>query len=529
MSTSTTKRAVIYCRVSTKEQVDEGNSLLTQEKICKEYAIKQGYEIVKVFVEEGESAKTADRPELKRMTEFCTDRKNMITAVIAYKVDRISRNLADYIQIRLNLRSFGVEIKSTSEAFADDPAGRFMENMIANVAQFDNDVRTERCTGGMKEAMREGRYVWGASLGYSNIRINSKATIAPNEMAPLVRETFERIAANTHSAEEVRKYMAKKGLKGKKGKALAKSYFYRMLKNKVYAGWIAKFGELHQGLFEPIVSQELFEQVQRVLAYRKRKNLHYETEHPDFPLRRLVYSPLGSKLTGCWAQGRGRKYPYYMFHKDKANFRKEAFETAFKCYLDKFRLNKQHFDKLKAYVHKNLVQAMKDKYTEAKEIRKKIETLKENQNLLIQKNLQGVIADSVLKQQLDNTEYELMRLNALLVDLPERAKNYEQLLMFVCEFLQTPSETWEKASFKTKLKLQWFYFPKGICFQTPESRTREISRYFKAEMVFLGRLSSEVDLWSQTSNQSEIKEAFDKQLVNDLEYLAELKKSILEQ
>ena len=68
-------KAVIYCRVSTKEQVEEGNSLKTQEKICVEYAEKNGYHVEKIFIEQGESAKTADRPQLQEMLSYCSMKK----------------------------------------------------------------------------------------------------------------------------------------------------------------------------------------------------------------------------------------------------------------------------------------------------------------------------------------------------------------------------------------------------------------------------------------------------------------------
>ncbi|MBS1503771.1 MAG: recombinase family protein, partial [Bacteroidetes bacterium] len=93
-------KAVIYCRVSTKEQVEDGNSLVTQERLCREYAYKEGFEVAEVFIEKGESAKTADRKELNRLLDFCTKKKNTVQAVIAYKLDRISRNLGDYSYIK---------------------------------------------------------------------------------------------------------------------------------------------------------------------------------------------------------------------------------------------------------------------------------------------------------------------------------------------------------------------------------------------------------------------------------------------
>jgi site-specific DNA recombinase len=167
MQMNAQKRAVLYVRVSTKEQVDEGNSLNTQEKHCREYALKNGYEVAEVFVEQGESAKTSMRTELQRMLLYCSDKKNKVNAVISYKIDRLSRNTDDYSQLRILLKRYGVEIKSVTEYFENTPAGRFMENIISNVAQFDNDVRAERCAGGMKDAMREGRYVWMARFNRS--------------------------------------------------------------------------------------------------------------------------------------------------------------------------------------------------------------------------------------------------------------------------------------------------------------------------------------------------------------------------
>ncbi len=80
------KKAVIYCRVSTKEQVDDGNSLVSQERICREYAKKEGFEVIEVFIEKGESAKTADRTELKRLISFCTQKKATPTQLLPTKL-----------------------------------------------------------------------------------------------------------------------------------------------------------------------------------------------------------------------------------------------------------------------------------------------------------------------------------------------------------------------------------------------------------------------------------------------------------
>jgi site-specific DNA recombinase len=522
----TQKRAVIYCRVSTKEQVEEGNSLVTQEKICREYALRNGYDIAEIFIEQGESAKTADRTELKRLFTYCANRKNQIAAIISYKIDRISRNTDDYSQIRILLKNYGVEIKSTSENFENTPAGRFMENMIANVAQFDNDVRTERSVGGLKEAMRDGRYVWCAPCGYKNIRISGKATIAPDEMAPLVRKTFQLIASHTFQPEEVRKKMNEEGLRSKTGKIISKSQFYRMLHNETYSGWIIKFGERHKGLFEPLISEEVFSQAQRALRFRGKRNLHYLTENPDFPLRRFVYHvPSGKKLSGSWSQGRRAKYPYYCIRSEHLNFRKDELEKKFNIFFDGYRIDKEHYSKLMQLAKKHLITQTEEAHKKRMQLEYQIKELKEQQKALIQKNYKGVINDEVLKQQLEYIEQDRYSAEDALIKLPNRKRDIQKLLELVKDYLEDPSKYWIKAHFETRLRLQWFNFPKGVIFENGFLRTTEICSIFKAKTDFLDNQSHDVALMHSTpnthsENTCKNKEIFWELFANDLEDLA---------
>lgn len=497
-----TKKAVIYCRVSTKEQAEEGNSLVTQERICREYAQKYGYEIASVYIEHGESAKTADRTELKKLMSFCAVKKNGIKAVIAYKIDRISRNTDDYSQIRILLRRYGVEIKSTSEYFEDTPAGRFMENIIANVAQFDNDVRTERSVGGLRDAVREGRYVWMAPLGYSNTKVNGKSTIAPNDLAPLVRKIFETVALNIQPIEEVRKSLIPEGLVNANGKPISKSHFYRLIRHELYAGWINKFGERHKGAFEPLISEGLFQQVQYVLSKKSGQKNKYSIQHEDFPLRRFITHPSGQMLTGCWSKGRYKKYPYYLFHKQKINIRKELLECSFKHWLNQFRLDDRHFDKLLALVKKNLDGGVSDIQVKRESLSKKIIELKDKQALLVDKNIDGIISDSICRERIAAIDRELYQLQGAIDNLPESKVNYSALLKIIRGILLNPGDVWEKAGLSEKIKLQWFYFPHGIQFNGFESRTTKICKLFRLKEEILPLQSLNVHHPNHKSNTS---------------------------
>src|SRR5690242_2374968 len=133
-------RAVLYCRVSTVEQT-QNLSLQTQESACRTYASREGYEVAAVFVDRGESAKTADRPGFQRMLAFCRKGKGTPHAVIVYGLSRFSRNNADHHAIAALLRGQGIALRSVTEPIDDSAAGRFMEAVIAGMAQFDNDLR----------------------------------------------------------------------------------------------------------------------------------------------------------------------------------------------------------------------------------------------------------------------------------------------------------------------------------------------------------------------------------------------------
>jgi len=460
--------------------------------------------VLQIFIEQGESAKTTQRTELQKLLSFCTNRKNEVGYVIAYKLDRVARNFDDYSHIRILLKRHNVEIKSTTEYFEDSPAGRFMENIIANVAQFDNDVRAERSIGGMKEAMREGRYVWMAPIGYVNAKVGGKTTIVKSENAPLIYELFSLMAQNRCPVSEARSHITKKGLTSVTGKKLSLSQYYRILRNKAYAGWICKFDECHRGLFEPIVSDEMFEQVQRVLKRHKGQGKTYQIEREDFPLRRFLRHPNGLLLTGSWVQGKCKKYPYYNYHLKGHYFPKKQLEDRFRALLDSYALPVEYFRKLKVYLQKHFGKKTERKGKQLALCKRGIEELKARQQLLIDKNLQGTINDKILKQQLDTIEEELMKVSATLINIETTSVKYDDLLERAAEYLIAPSKAWEKLSIRLKKKLQVFYFPQGIIFDGKESRTPEICSIFQVKKLFLENFSPKVTPKLTTSNTPEL-------------------------
>ncbi len=162
------KKAVIYYRVSTSDQAERGFSLENQKDVCLKYAEKEVFDVVKLFSDEGESAKTTDRQGLQDMLKFCATKKNSIDFVVIYKLDRLTRNTQDFYEIKSFLKDLGINILSSTEAINETSSGKFLGNIMASVAQLDNDMRSERVKQGMVNCVESGRLPHRPPFGYIN-------------------------------------------------------------------------------------------------------------------------------------------------------------------------------------------------------------------------------------------------------------------------------------------------------------------------------------------------------------------------
>src|SRR3989344_4399887 len=182
------KNDIIYIRVSSKEQI-ETFSLSNQEKFCRELSERDGYDVLGVWKEEGESAKTANRTQLQLMMRFAEKNKKRISRLVVYKVDRLSRDTADYLAIKTFFKKLGISVVSATEKLEDTPGGKFYETLLSAAAQFDNDVRSQRTLEGMKARLLKGLWSSVAPWGYSNTRdaMDGKIIAPHPEKAPIVK------------------------------------------------------------------------------------------------------------------------------------------------------------------------------------------------------------------------------------------------------------------------------------------------------------------------------------------------------
>ena len=308
-----TSSAIIYCRVSTAEQT-KNLSLPTQRSACRAYCAQNRFRVVAEFIEEGESAKTADRPELQRMLEYCRKNRGRIDALVVYNVTRFSRDRLDHAILRAHLSQLGVAFRSVTEPIDETATGQLMEGILASFAQFENNQKAERTKAGMLTALAGGRWTFVAPLGYRNGGRGAPSLIVDPKDAPLVREAFEAVASGERSVARVKDLVTKLGLRSRSGRELSLQTVHKLLRNPLYAGRIAvaRWNIDQRGDFEPIVSGETFDRAQAILNGRPELRVRHEAHNPAFPLRRFVRcDQCNAPLTGSFSKGRSARYGYY--------------------------------------------------------------------------------------------------------------------------------------------------------------------------------------------------------------------------
>lgn len=180
--------AIIYIRVSSDEQVKHGFSIEHQKKICTEFAIKNGYKVVKIFVDEGKSAKNLDRPEIQELMSYCSKKKNNVQAVIIWRLDRISRNNTDYHGVlRPLLAKKGIRLLSATEPNTETMEGELMRNIGMSFAEYERKLIGARTLGGLRQKASQGEYPHKAPIGYKNIsREDGSKTIIIDKIWPFM-------------------------------------------------------------------------------------------------------------------------------------------------------------------------------------------------------------------------------------------------------------------------------------------------------------------------------------------------------
>ena len=318
------KLAVAYLRVSTKEQAErggqaEGFSIPAQREALHRKAESIGAKIVAEFIDAGESAKSADRPDLQRMLGYLAD--NRTDLVLVHKVDRLARNRVDDIQITMAIKKSGAQLVSATENIDETPSGMLLHGIMSSIAEFYSRNLATEVHKGMSQKAKTGGTPGKVPIGYLNVgRLTpegreERTVIVDPERAPLLSWAFSAFATGEWTIRSLADELERRGLRSRQTPKLASrpvrpNVLQSILTNPYYKGLVVYRGVTHPGRHTPLTNVATWQQVQDVLAAHVVGEK--QREHPHYLKSSILCGDCGSRLIVSMAKNRyGTVYPYF--------------------------------------------------------------------------------------------------------------------------------------------------------------------------------------------------------------------------
>ena len=305
--------AVTYLRVSSADQV-QNTSLDDQNSRTKQHLSEKGWTHLATFREEGYSAKTDDRPQLKAMLQYCAE--NEVDYVVALDMSRVSRDTETFLRIRKALAAVGTKLSFTSFDPGDSPEGIFIATVTAAASELENRLRGLKAKRGMLQTRRAGGWTTYAPKGYRCVRQGRLPTLEPTDEAFAVRRAFEDVASGLKTPEQA-------------GAELGVAKPHAFFRRAVFAGYNDIDGQLVRGQWRPIVPVSTWFRVQERMKHPCR------VRHEEFWLRGHLRCECGHMLTASYSKGRTRRYGYYHCAACKARHPAAQLEQRFRDWLGK--------------------------------------------------------------------------------------------------------------------------------------------------------------------------------------------------
>jgi DNA invertase Pin-like site-specific DNA recombinase len=327
-------RCAIYTRKSTEHNLDLAfNSLDAQREACEAYVKSQAHEgwrlVPEHYDDGGLSGASLDRPALQLLLDQV--RSGKVDVIVVYKVDRLTRSLADFAKLVETFDKHEVSFVSVTQSFnTTSGMGRLTLNVLLSFAQFEREVIGERVRDKIAVSKRKGLWVGGpVPLGYRSV--DKKIGIV-EEDAEIVRTIFRRYLALGSIGLLIddlhRRGLMPKPRIGNDGKTVQPTHFMvgplaHLLKNRFYVGEVVYRDEVHPGEQLPIVDRVLFEAVQAKLKDGAVARKFRRSQSPSF-LMGLLYDDRGNRMSPSHANKKGVRYRYYVSQAILQNRKAEA-------------------------------------------------------------------------------------------------------------------------------------------------------------------------------------------------------------
>ncbi|NDW10784.1 recombinase family protein [Dysgonomonas sp. 520] len=468
------KVAVVWTRVSTKEQADNNNSLEIQKKECELYAKRNNIEIVEYFGGTNESAKKEGKLYQEMIAKVAKMKE--VNIILVYSFDRFSRAGDEGILTKRYLKSKGIYVVSITQATdPDNPAGEFMENILFLFNQFENNLRKGKCEAGMKECLEKGYWYARPPMGFDKKKEGKEHIVTVNKTGELLREAFYWKAKEGLTDVQIVERLKAHGLK------IYKQKLSEIFHNPFYCGKIK-----HALLGDTIIDgkQEILAPVDvwnKVNGIESNIGYSHAIETPMYPLKRhVICDNCGCYLTGY--EVKTKRLHYYKCNTKgcKSNHNIVKIHDGYSCLLSGYTIPEELIPITKKVLTKVFKERNDNQSCLHKELSKQ---LTECNNQIKDVNVKcgmGYITTevyettiSVLKDKKASIENELEKSKENLSNLQ---KFIDSTLQIACKL----GDLWVNSNFSIQQKLQSLVFPEGVIYnkETNSYLTKKVNSVF---------------------------------------------------
>jgi site-specific DNA recombinase len=316
-------RCAIYTRVSTDQGLEQDfNSLDAQREASEAYIKSQaheGWRLIRDHYDDGGfSGGSMDRPALQKLLADVQARR--IDVIVVYKVDRLTRSLADFAKLVETFDAHSVSFVSVTQSFNTTTSmGRLTLNVLLSFAQFEREVTGERIRDKIAASKKKGMWMGGmVPLGY---RVEGRALHIVEDHAEIVRSLFRRYLEagsvvrlkQQLDAEEVRlPIRIDGGGRSTGGGLISRGHIYKILSNPTYVGRIAHKGQVHEGQQPAIVTPDLWDDVRQRLSDHLGARTKRTRQSSDALLVGKLYDVSGNRMSPTWARKGSKRWRYYV-------------------------------------------------------------------------------------------------------------------------------------------------------------------------------------------------------------------------
>lgn len=439
-------KAVLFCRVSSREQEDEGYSLPSQEKLLREYASKKNFAIEKVFTVSESASGKSQRKAFREMMNYVNT--NNIKIIICEKTDRFTRNLKDAVTIykwldieeqrQLHLVKDSLILHKNSrsqEKLNLDMRVVFAKNYVDNLS--------EEVKKGQKGKIENGWSPQGnAPTGYKNTKAHGKSIHVPDDNAHFITKMFELFATGNYSVNYLAEEMYSLGFRSKQGYKMNGNNIHRILTKYFYCGKFVWNGQVYQGNHEPLISVELFHTVQKLL---KRKRPPKYSKH-NFLFKNMLFC---KECTGTvtWEKHKGIIYGHCNHYRpctQKTWVKDHEVDTQLSSALELLQIKSP---RIREWIYKGLCEKHGDtiEFQEkaTTDIKSSINILTTKLDNLIDMRANGEIDKDQYLRKKQEAELEIEKYKNSINNIEKNLGKYSQLNLKVYQISQTAKEKYE--------------------------------------------------------------------------------------